>query len=121
MYPFWSQAISHRVSRIVGTEDVFAAWANDRKQRPFATEKCTGLQDYESPNRGMFVVPDDCWGISRQAARSTCSQTAGQPEQPGFSASFPCTFCSEEPRLGLPGLRSSLSGQLVFVWADFRR
>jgi hypothetical protein len=83
--------ISHRISCIVGTGDAFAAWANDRKQHCFPTDKCTGLQDYERPNRGMFVVLADCWGISRRAARSTCSQTAGQSEQLGFSASFPCT------------------------------
>src|SRR5258705_5447827 len=70
MYPFWSQAISHRVSCIVGIGDAFAAWVNDCKQHSFPTDRCTGLQDYESPNRDVFVVPDDCWSISRWAARS---------------------------------------------------
>jgi len=121
MNPFWAQAISHRVCGIVGTGDAFADWANGHKQYTFATDQCTRLQDYESPNRGMFVVPADCWGISRRAARSTGSQTARQSEQPGFSASFPCALCSEEPHIGLPSLRPSHSGRLVFVWADFRR
>src|SRR5438094_9621946 len=35
MYPFWSQAIAHRVCWIVGTGNAFAAWANDRKQHMF--------------------------------------------------------------------------------------
>src|SRR5438094_616438 len=61
----------------------------------------------------MFVVPADCWGIPRPASRSTCSQTAGQSEHFGFSASFPGTLCSEEPRIGLPGLPSSLSLELT--------
>src|ERR1700752_364244 len=121
MYPYWSPAISHRVCCIVGGGDAFAAWANDRKQNSFPTDKCTRLQDYESPNRGVFVVSADCWGISRRAARFTCSQTAGQSEHPSFSASFPCTLCSKQPRIGLHGLRASLSGQLVFLWAEFRR
>src|SRR4029077_14229116 len=114
-------AISHRVCCIVGTGDAFATWANGRKHYTFATDQRTGLQDHESPNRGMFVVPADCWGISRRAARSTCSQTAGRSEQPGLSVSFPCTLCSEEPPIGLPSRRPSHSGQLVFVWAAFRR
>ena len=121
MHAFLLQAISLRVCCIVGTGDAFAAWANDRKQYCFPTDKCTGLRDYESPDRGMFVVPGHCWGIFRWPARSTCSQTAGQSEEPSFPASFPCTLCSQEQRIALPSLRSSLSGQVVFVWPDFRR
>src|SRR5437667_8718811 len=106
-----------------GLKRIALRQGNDTDSIPIIADPqlCTGLQDYERPDRGMFVVPADCWGIPRPAARSTCSQTAWQSEHFGFSASFPGTLCSEEPRIGLPGLPSSLSGQLVFVWADSRR
>jgi hypothetical protein len=116
-----SQGISHRVSCIVGTGDACAAWAHDRKQCSFTTERYGRLQDYESSNRCVFAVPADCWGVSRRTARSTCSQTAVQSEQFGLRASSPCTCYIEEPCIRLCGPRPSFSGQFLFVWTGFRK
>src|SRR5436190_16116717 len=55
--------------------------ANDCKQHSFTTDRYAGSPDYESPNRGVFAVPADCWGVSRRTARSTCSQTAVRSEE----------------------------------------
>src|SRR5436190_132802 len=95
--------------------------ANDCKQHSFTTDRYAGSPDYESPNRGVFAVPADCWGVSRRTARSTCSQTAVQSEQFGLPASSPCTCYSEEPCIRLCCPRPSFSGQLPFVWTGFRK
>jgi hypothetical protein len=81
--PFSSQSIFRSVERIKGTKKCVVAWANrtqydqeteaangDDRKRHFRQRLGDGLDGYESPNSGMFVVSDDGWGISRRAIRS---------------------------------------------------
>lgn len=96
--PFSSQAICHDGSCIGGTGDVHVVHADrtqrelrqsmsngdERQQHTFPTEHCIHLQDFETSNHGMLVVPADRWRISRRAARSTGGQAAGYSEQTGF-------------------------------------
>jgi hypothetical protein len=83
--PFSSQAICHDGSCIGATGDVHVVHADrtqrelrqsmsngdGRQQHTFPTEHCIHLQDFETSNHGMLVVPADRWRISRRAARST--------------------------------------------------